>query len=203
MISRRAAILGFAPVLAMVSPALRPAFAQAAPQSPEKLIGELGIELLEMLKLEGRGDREQRFRDLMLRGVDVDLLAGFAIGRYRAELSGQQRTEYRKLFEDFLVATYVSRLGLFSGESFAIRNTQKLGDNEVLVQSLVERPDRPPIRLDWRVRDRGQGWKIIDVMVQGISMAVTQRDEFSSVIAGGGGKVEVLLARLREQATGG
>ena len=170
--------------------------------SPEQLISELGNELIAMLKIEGRAERETRFRGLLLKGVDVDLLAGFAIGRFRNELTADQRSEYRKLFEDFLVATYVSRLGLFSGEAFSIKTTQKLNDTEFLVQTLVTKPESKPIRLDWRVRGMPGRYRIIGVMVEGISMAVTQREEFAAVIQNGGGHVGVLLQRLRERAAG-
>lgn len=163
----------------------------------EALIRELGQELLEMLRLSARSEREERFRRLLLKGVDVDTLAGFVLGPHRRSLTPAQRGEYLKLFEDFLVQTYVSRLGLFSGQSFSIRGSQKLGEAEYLVQTHVEKPESRPIRLDWRLRERGGAYRIIDVMVEGISMAVTQREEFASVISNGGGRIEALLDQLR------
>ncbi|MCW5731414.1 MAG: ABC transporter substrate-binding protein [Alphaproteobacteria bacterium] len=174
-----------------------PATRLRAQDRAEALIRELGQELLEMLRLSERSEREKRFRGLLLKGVDVETLGGFVLGPHRRSMSPAQRGEYLKLFEDFLVQTYVSRLGLFSGQSFSIRGTQKLGEAEYLVQTHVEKPESRPIRLDWRVRDRSGAYRIIDVMVEGISMAVTQREEFASVIRNGGGRVEALLDQLR------
>lgn len=195
MFSRREALVSFA-VAAFF---LQTTSLQAQTKSPERLIGEWGIELLEMLKLSDRKEREVKFRSLMLKGVDVDLLAIFVLGRYRHDLKPEQRSEYRKLFEDFLVNTYVARLGLFKGEVFTIKGTQKLNQTEVLVQTLVERPSGKPIRLDWRLRNGDRGWQISDVIAEGISMALTQQAEFVALISNNGGRIEALMDRLRSQ----
>lgn len=177
---------------------LKPISASAAGfETPEKMVGDLGAQVIEMLKNPSRAEREATFRALLLEGVDVDALSRFVLGRFRNDLTPAQAVEYRKLFEDFIVSTYVSRLGLFEGETFNIKSTQRLNDNEVLVSTLVSSPKGNPIRLDWRIRGRQMDYKIIDVIIEGISMAVTQREEFVAIINSNGGRVEALLTQIR------
>ncbi len=177
------------------------AVAQKAQADTEEFIASLGDRALQVLVVDSQSEteREDAFRELLSEGFDLRLIGRYALGRYWRRATAEQRSEYAKLFEDFIVETYVARLGEYSGETLSVVSSRP-DDQDTIVTSEIVREGRPPIRVDWRVR-RGEGEpKIIDVVVEGVSMLLTQRDEFASVIQRSGGNVEGLLARLREKS---
>jgi len=180
------------------------AVAQKAQADTEEFIASLGDRALQVLVVDSQSEteREDAFRELLSEGFDLRLIGRYALGRYWRRATAEQRSEYAKLFEDFIVETYVARLGEYSGETLTVVSSHP-DDQDTTVTSEIVREGRPPIRVDWRVR-RGEGEpKIIDVVVEGVSMLLTQRDEFASVIQRSGGNVEGLLARLREKSSDG
>jgi phospholipid transport system substrate-binding protein len=116
-------------------------------------------------------------------------------------MNDAQRIEYNRLLRDYVTYSYIVRLEEYSGESLVIRDSRTDPDGESLVHSVVDRPNRPPVKVDWRVRNDKGEFKITDIVVEGMSMAITHRAEFSAVIQSGGGKVESLLDALRKRAT--
>ena len=145
-----------------------------------------------------REEREIRFRELLDTHFDVPAIAKFVLGRYWRAATDEEKQEFVELFEEFLVQGYARRFAEYSGENFEVRNVRQGSDGYALVQSLVIRPNAENVRVDWRVQDEGNAnFRIVDVIVEGLSMAATQRDEFASVIQSKGGKVAGLLDVLR------
>ena len=142
--------------------------------------------------------RRERFRAILIRTFEVPLIARFTLGRFWRGTTQNQRKEYVSLFEDFIVMAYAARFRNYSGESFTVGRVRQINKIDVLVQSEVAPKDGRKIAVDWRVRDKG-GFKIIDVIVEGVSMVITQRDEFSAIIGQKGGSVDGLLAALRKK----
>jgi phospholipid transport system substrate-binding protein len=175
-----------------------PGIASAAPTDPAAFIDELGRRALEVLSAQAPAPvRQARFRELFREDFDIPRIARFVLGRYWNVASPEERDEFTRLLEDYVVFAYSARLGQYSGEGFKVQGTRP-DDGAVIVSSVIVRPgeDRP-IRLDWRlVRDHG-ALKITDVIVEGISMAVTQRSEFAAVIERNGGQVSGLLTVMR------
>ena len=99
---------------------------------------------------------------------------------------------------EFVLKTYSYRLGGYKGENFIVVSAQAQGDQDALVRSRIDRPGGAPVQADWRVRVLDGRYKIVDVLVEGISMAVTQRSEFASVVQNNGtaGLLEALRARV-------
>jgi phospholipid transport system substrate-binding protein len=180
------------------------AVAQQAQADTEKFIASLGDRALQVLVVDSQSEaeREDAFRGLLSEGFDLRLISRYALGRYWRRATKEQRAEYAKLFEDFIVETYVARLSEYSGETLKVVSSRP-DDQDTIVHSEIVRDGRPPIRVDWRVRNGDEQLKIIDVVVEGVSMLLTQRDEFASVIQRSGGNVEGLLARLREKSGDG
>lgn len=176
------------------------AVAQKAQGDTEEFIASLGDRALQALVVNAQSEteRENAFRELLSEGFDLRLIGRYALGRYWRRATAEQRSEYAKLFEDFIVETYVARLGEYSGETLTVVSSRP-DDQDTIVTSEIVREGRPPIRVDWRVRNGEGEPRIIDVVVEGVSMLLTQRDEFASVIQRSGGNVEGLLARLREK----
>jgi phospholipid transport system substrate-binding protein len=180
------------------------AVAQQDQADTEKFIASLGDRALQVLVVDSQSEaeREDAFRGLLSEGFDLRLISRYALGRYWRRATKEQRAEYAKLFEDFIVETYVARLSEYSGETLKVVSSRP-DDQDTIVHSEIVRDGRPPIRVDWRVRNGDEQLKIIDVVVEGVSMLLTQRDEFASVIQRSGGNVEGLLARLREKSGDG
>ena len=144
--------------------------------------------------------RVQRFREILRDSFDLKTIARFTLGRYWRVASAEQRNEYRRLFEEFLVQAYANRFSDLGGKRFRVSRSRAINERDELVLSevLIEQ-GRPPVRVGWRVRSKDDDLRIIDVMVEGVSMSVTQRDEFAAVIRSNGGRVEGLLTALRRK----
>ena len=112
----------------------------------------------------------------------------------------EQQAEYLQLFEELLIVTYVDRFKQYSGENLKVVKSLANNAKDAMVFSQIVREGTQPVNVDWRVRTSdNKTFKIIDVMVEGVSMGQTQRSEFASVIRQNGGKVEGLLAVLRKR----
>lgn len=146
-----------------------------------------------------REDRETRFRGLLDEHFAVDTIGRWVLGRYWNSASEAERREYLDLFEELIVVTYVDRFNSYSGEQLTVSRTVPATGGDLLVNSQIARPaGGEPLDVVWRVRDYGGQFKIVDVIVAGVSMGQTQRAEFASVIRRTGGQVEGLLGKLRE-----
>ena len=146
------------------------------------------------------GERAKRFRKLLTDTFDLRTIGRFVLGRYWRRASTDQRGEYIKLFEEFIVQAYSHRFKDLSGKEFRVGKMRDLNARDKLVLSeILLAPGKPPIRVNWRVRGPYRGYRVVDVTVEGVSMSVTQRDEFAAVIRRNGGKVEGLLTALRQK----
>lgn len=144
--------------------------------------------------------RAKAFREILTATFELRTIARFTLGRYWRAASSGQRKEYRRLFEDFLVLAYANRFRDLGGVKLRIASVRSINKRDQLVQSEVDPGGgRPPIRIGWRVRETAQGLRIVDVIVDGISMSITQRDQFAAAIRSSGGKIAGLLAMLRDK----
>jgi phospholipid transport system substrate-binding protein len=143
--------------------------------------------------------RQARFRQLFHEDFDCPGIARFVLGRYWRSASEEEQQEFVKLFEDYVVFVYTARLANFGGETFKIHGSRSDGDG-VIVSTDVLSPGNPsPLRIDWRLVADNGAYKINDVIVEGVSMTVTQRSEFASVVQRNGGRVGSLIALMREK----
>ncbi|MBL4613583.1 MAG: ABC transporter substrate-binding protein [Magnetovibrio sp.] len=201
MITRRTTLVAFF-ILALAF-WVSPVSANAAAMNDataETFVKSLAQEAVHALTAKGisRPDRIKHFRILLRQNFDVPFIGRWVLGRYWRKASDAQKEEYLKLFEDYVVITYVERFDQYSGDSIKVVKTISDPGKDTLVFSEIPRPSGgAPIRVDWRVRSKSDIYKIIDVHVEGISMSQSQRKEFSSVIRSKGGKVEGLLTVLR------
>jgi phospholipid transport system substrate-binding protein len=144
-------------------------------------------------------ERLTRFRQLFQADFDGPGIARFVLGRYWRTASEQEQQEYMKLFEDYVIFVYGTRLSNFNGETFKVRGSRTDESGTVVSTDIISPSGDPPIKVDWRlVADKG-AFKINDVIIEGISMMVTQRSEFASIIQRHGGQVGGLLALMREK----
>lgn len=142
--------------------------------------------------------KSKQFQKLLADSFDLKTIGRFALGRYWRVASPAQQTEYLKLFEKMVVDVYSNRFKDYQGQDLVVDSAKPEGDKDVMVTSYIVPDSGSKVRVDWRVRDKDGRQKIVDIIVEGVSMAVTQRSEFSSVIQAGGGDVAVLLDHLRK-----
>jgi phospholipid transport system substrate-binding protein len=180
--------------------ALRPAPARAADDAAS-FIADLGNQALQILSSQRPlAEREKEFRVLFDKAFDVNTIARFVLGPYWRRATEAQRQEFIRLFTTYIVHVYTVRLSEYSNEQFKVTGSRPESENSIIVNSLATSPGSDaPTHLDWRVIKTANGFKITDVIVEGVSMAITEREEFASVIQRGGGNIEALLKMLREK----
>lgn len=163
-----------------------------------KNLGNNAISLLTAKGMEDK-EREARFRALFRTNFDVERIGRFTLGKYVRRADEHQMTEFLKSFEDFIVITYASRFSEYSGETFTVKSVRSGPGRDTQVLTEVLSPTGgPPYRVDWQVSRKTGVHKITDVKVEGVSMSVTQRAEFGSVIRRHGG-LDGLIQRLRSK----
>jgi phospholipid transport system substrate-binding protein len=172
----------------------------AAAADPAAVINELGNRALEVLgKNATPAQRVARFHALFREDFDVPGIARFVLGRYWKTATPEQQEEFVKLFEDYIALVYSNQLAAYSGETLRVTGSRTSAEEAVVASEIIRPTGAPPVKVDWHLTDRNGVYKISDVTVDGISMAVTQRSEFASVIQRNGGQVANLIAQLREK----
>jgi phospholipid transport system substrate-binding protein len=150
-------------------------------------------------------ERQRQLVAFVRTGVDLTAIARFSTGPFWKQASEAERGRFLVLFETFVAQTFGRRLGELSGHSLRIVKAVAAApgtedSRDMLVTSRFVGDDRA-LGVDWRVRMSDTGPRIVDLVVEGISMAVAQRDEFITVIRNGDGKFDALIAKLEEWTT--
>ena len=171
----------------------------------EKFIASMATRALQFLANSGMSQDQKKssFRGLLNDSFDLDTIGRFVLGRYWKTSSEAQRQEYLQLFRRMVVDVYAKRFGDYKGQNFETRGYRADGDKDTIVSSYIMPGEGPEVQVDWRVRYKNGRYQIVDVIVEGVSMSVTQRSDFAAVIQRGGGDVQVLLAHLRGGGTRG
>ena len=203
LISRRLAIGRLAIAAAMafaiqMSVTIHGARAQSG--EAEAFVADLGDAAVQVLENEDltAETAEAEFRDLFQRGFDIPTIARFALGTYWRSATDEEKETYLSLFEDLVIVTYARRFEEYSGEELVVRGSRPEGQRDIMVMSDIIRPDGPPVAVGWRVREQDVGLRIIDVVIEGVSQGITQRDEFRSIIQRNGGELNALFEIMRD-----
>ena len=147
-----------------------------------------------------KSEREKRFKEIMHRYIAFKGVAKWVLGRTWRKASKEQQDRYLELFERLMITTYAHRFENNSGEKLKISKTEIVNKLDALVFSKLSRPDAAkPLNVDWRIRANEGNYKIVDILVEGISLAKTQRAEFASVIRKNGGDINALLDELQQR----
>ena len=171
----------------------------AAPVDPASFVDDLASRALAQLPNEDMAaSRQERFRQLFRQYFDVEACARSALGAYWLKATALQRKEFVELYEDYVVIGYSTALRSLGGESFKVLGTQP-DKGRVIVTSRIQISDAAPIRVDWQLNSTNRGYKVTDVIVNGISMASTQHSDLVSVIQRNSGHMPALLVALREK----
>ena len=172
----------------------------AAAADPAAVITTLGNEALKVLgKNVDPNMRVTRFRQLFNEDFDVPGIARFVLGRYWRIATAEQQQEFVRLFTNYIALAYANRLAEYSGETLRVTGSRSAPDGQLVSSEIVRANGQPPARVDWLLTPENGAYKISDVTVEGVSMAVTQRSEFAAVIQRNGGQVEGLITALRQK----
>ncbi|HYL33353.1 MAG TPA: ABC transporter substrate-binding protein [Stellaceae bacterium] len=148
--------------------------------------------------------REERFGTLLRSGFDIPRIARFVLGRYWLSASDQERAQFNQLFTQWVVRTYSARFKQYSGETIKVTGARAESPTSYVVSSqLIYTNGAPPTTIYWHVSKATSDLKIIDVEVEGVSMALTEREEIASVIQRDGGTVAGLNQQLQQRLSDG
>ncbi|HEX2479606.1 MAG TPA: ABC transporter substrate-binding protein [Geminicoccaceae bacterium] len=205
LLARRSLIAGLA-LLGALLPVCAVAAARAT-AAAEQVVQRLVDRLWQVLAEQGVGALdEQDLLAVLEEGTDLTLLGRLVLGRYWRDANPRQRTLYLQLFRRYMVQTFVQRLRQYAGNeagqpgpAFQVIASRPVGNSDILVQSRVLPSGGQPLRVDWRLRERPDGPVVIDLIIEGISLLVTQRSEFAAVLERTG--VDGLLTELNARVT--
>jgi phospholipid transport system substrate-binding protein len=177
----------------------QPQLAEATANEGAQFVRSIGDEVIAVLRSDNHGQRKQKFHDIFTGAFDVDAMAQFTAGNYWRKADERQKQEYIRLFGDYVATLYANKFADYTGQSFKVANERANGDN-VAVEGVIVQPQKPPVRVDFRLRKAEAGFKIVDVYVEGMSLLITKRDEFMTVLSREG--MDGLLTRLRATSQG-
>ena len=132
--------------------------------------------------------------------VDIKGIGMYTLGSYRKILSEDQKKEYAILFEQYFLKTFSSRLAEYSNPEIEVKSKEELNKNYTMVSSvLISTEKRPEVRIDWRIYTKNpDDLKIRDLIIEGLSLVRTQKEEFASIIESNKGDINALLTSLKE-----
>jgi phospholipid transport system substrate-binding protein len=171
---------------------------------PEELIKKITAEVMEALKIDKQlaaGDRQKAVKlaeEKILPHVDFEEATRLAVGRSWAQATPEQKTKLVAEFRNMLVRTYSNALQPYEGQQMKVMPVRmKPGDSEVTVQNQFIRSGAQPVKVDYSMRKADQGWKIYDIVVEGVSLVLTYRSEFDAVVKQEG--IDGLIKRLAQK----
>ena len=153
--------------------------------------------------LNGSLTKEQRIeklKEIAKETVDIKGIGFYSLGSHRKNISKDQLTSYMNIFEEYFLKSFSSRLAEYSNPEIEVNSKKKLNENYTIVSStLVATESRPEVKIDWRVYTKNpENLLIRDLIIEGLSLARTQKEEFSSIINSNDGKIEALLKSLSD-----
>ena len=145
-------------------------------------------------------EKVQILKDIANETVDVRGIGFYSLGAHRKGLSKDKLNEYEKVFKEYFLKSFSSRLSEYSNPMIKVNSKKKINDNYTIVSStLVATDTRPEVKIDWRIYTKNPNNLLIrDLIIEGLSLARTQKEEFSSIINSNDGKIEALIKNLSD-----
>ena len=145
-------------------------------------------------------EKVQILKDIANETVDVRGIGFYSLGAHRKGLSKNKLNEYEKVFTEYFLKSFSSRLSEYSNPMIKVNSKKKINDNYTIVSStLVATDTRPEVKIDWRIYTKNPDNLLIrDLIIEGLSLARTQKEEFSSIINSNDGKIEALIKNLSD-----
>jgi|TARA_B110000259_G_scaffold18114_1_gene19109 phospholipid transport system substrate-binding protein len=147
-------------------------------------------------------ERVEKLKEIARETVDIDGIGFYSLGAHRKGLTEEQISEYKKVFAEYFLISFSSRLAEYSNPEIEVDSKKKINENYTIVSStLVSTNSRPEVKIEWRIYTKNpNNLQIRDLIIEGLSLARTQKEEFSSIINSNDGKIEALLKNLSDFA---
>ena len=142
------------------------------------------------------------FHKVLHQHFDISAICRFVLGPYWRTATEPQRQEFKTLLEAYLTRFYGERFAKYNGEDLRVTGSRPFPSGEIVTSQIV-RPQGPPIQVDWRLASENGSYRITDVVVDGVSMTLTHRAEFASMIRRSGGQMAGLLTAMSAQTAEG
>ena len=155
--------------------------------------------------LSGNKTKEERIEELKqiaLDTVDIKGIGFYSLGKHRKNLTSDKKKEYSKVFKDYFLNSFSSRLAEYSNPVIEVNSKEKINDNYTIVSSTLAATDkRPAIKIDWRIYTKNPDNPLIrDLIIEGLSLARTQKEEFASILNSNDGDINALYEALEKFA---
>jgi phospholipid transport system substrate-binding protein len=176
--------------------------AAQASTDPTSFIEEVSsqaITQMEPAATETDQQRAAKLKPLLEKYFDMPAIAKYMLGSYWRKATPEEQADFTSVLTDFLALAYGKRFANYTGHQMAVGRVRDEGDGRSVVFSTVKLPSGDPARVDWTVEQVGDGYKIADVKVEGLSLADTHRQEFASVINNNGGSISKLIEILKKK----
>ena len=170
-------------------------------QSASEFISSLSNEASDVLSSKLTDDEKIiRLKEIGERSVDIDGVGLYTLGKYRKTLNDSQKEQYKKLFKDYFLKSFSGRLVQYTDAKIAVLSEEVKNEKYTIVfTKLIGTSDRPEIKIDWRVYTKNPENPLIrDLVIEGLSLARTQKEEFSSIISNNNGDIEALFESLKK-----
>ena len=147
-----------------------------------------------------KNERIEKLKEIAKDTVDINGIGFYTLGAYRKKINNAQKKQYEILFEQYFLKSFSSRLAEYSNPEIEVISKKKLNENYTMVNSiLVATEQRPEVKIDWRIYTKNTNTPMIrDLIIEGLSLARTQKEEFSSIIESNDGDINALFTTLKE-----
>ena len=145
-------------------------------------------------------ERIEKLKEIASETVDINGIGYYTLGSHRKNINNEQLKQYKFLFEQYFLKSFSSRLAEYSNPEIEVISKKKINENYTMVSSvLVSTKQRPEVKIDWRIYTKNpENPKIRDLIIEGLSLARTQKEEFSSIIQSNDGDINALFSNLKE-----
>ena len=170
-------------------------------QNPSELINSIVNEAASVLKSSDPVESKIiKLNDIAERSVDIDGIGMYALGKHKKTMSDDEKTKYKKLFKSYFLKSFSSRLVDYTDPKISVVSQKVINKKYTIVNSVLEATSkRPQVKIDWRIYTKNPDKPLIrDLIVEGLSLARTQKEEFNSVIQNNDGDVNALFKNLEE-----
>ena len=147
-----------------------------------------------------KDERVESLKEIARDTVDISGIGFYTLGAFRKTINDTEMQQYKILFEQYFLKSFSSRLAEYSNPEIQVVSKKKINENYTIVNSiLVETEKRPEIKIDWRIYTKTEGNPLIrDLIIEGLSLARTQKEEFASIIQSNDGDINALFSTLRD-----
>jgi phospholipid transport system substrate-binding protein len=173
--------------------------AQLAPDQAKTFIDQSGQKLVAIVNSNAsESQKADQLRQLVDQIVAVDQVGDYVLGRYRNVVTPDQHSQYLTLFHQLLSYNITYQIKAYEGVTFAVNSASVMG-NDTVVDTTITRPGQAPVDVGWAVDEIDGSPKIVDVVVAGTSLRITERNDYASVVTSNGGQVSALLTAMQGQ----